>query len=173
MNYSKLGRKRKKKQKYRKARGIHNKIRLKMGGHPRKVEIGYKKAKKGKRKEIKIISNINELLKIKNGEKIILAGVGRKKKIEVARKAKELGVKILNLNIEKFLKKTEKEKIEKVEKARHKEKKEEKKVAENKAGKKENAEQETKKEIKEEKKIAEQMKTEESKQNEGGDKKWN
>ena len=44
--YSKLGKGRKKKQKYRKAKGRHNKIREKMKGNPKKVSIGYKKSKK-------------------------------------------------------------------------------------------------------------------------------
>ena len=58
--YSKLGRRRKNKQKYRKAKGRDNKIRLSKKGNPKKVKIGYKKQKK--KTEIRTIYNIKELL---------------------------------------------------------------------------------------------------------------
>lgn len=152
MNYSKLGRKRKKKLKYRKAKGRHNKIRERMKGHPRKVSIGYKKSSKVKIKEIKIVSNTKELSRIKKGEGIILAKIGKKKKIEIARKSKELGIRILNLNIEKFLEKIEKEKIEKTAKFEKKEEKKEIKEKKKKEEKKQETKTEEKKETTEEKK---------------------
>ncbi len=126
MNYSKLGRRRKKKLKYRKAKGRHNKIRENMKGHPRKVSVGYKKSREAGKKEMKIIFNIAGLSKIKKGEEIMLSKIGKKKRTEMAKKAMEQGIKILNLNIKKFLKKIEKEKQEK-EKTREKKKTEEKK----------------------------------------------
>ena len=128
--YSKLGRGRKKKQKYRKPKGRHNKIREKMKGNPKKVSIGYKKKKKIEK--ILRISNIKELERIENikgkGEKVrvILSNIGKKNKIEIAKKAKEMSIEIINLNIPKFLKKVEKE-AEKNEKKTEKMKKEEKK----------------------------------------------
>lgn len=131
MNYSKLGRGRKKKLKYRKAKGRHNKIRENMKGHPRKVSIGYKKSVKNKAEEIRIISNVKELLGIKKGEKIIIARVGKKKKIGIAKKAKEQGIELLNLNIKRFLRKIEQEEKKKKEaktgKGKEKKKVEEKK----------------------------------------------
>ncbi len=132
MNYSKLGRRRKKKLKYRKAKGRHNKIREKMKGHPRKVSVGYKKSVKNKVKEIKIVSNVKELSEIKKGEKIIIARVGKKKKIEIAKKAEEFGIRILNLNTEKFLERIEREKIERTKDKIQGQKKEEKKTEEKK-----------------------------------------
>ena len=48
--YSKLGKGRKKKQKYRKPKGRDNKIRERKKGNPKKVEVGYKKQKKGQKK---------------------------------------------------------------------------------------------------------------------------
>ena len=42
--------------------------------------------------------------KIKNNEIGIIAKIGKKKKIQIANKAKELGIKLYNLNPEKFLK---------------------------------------------------------------------
>lgn len=152
MNYSKLGRKRKKKLKYRKAKGRHNKIREKMKGHPRKVSVGYKKSRKGEKKEIKIISNAKELSEIKKGEEIILAKIGKKKKIEIARKAEEQGIKILNLNVKKFLRKIEKEKIEKIAKFEKKEDKEKTKEKKKEERKKEEKKVEQPKETTEEKK---------------------
>jgi len=107
--YSKLGRGRKKKQKYRKATGIHNKIRLEMKGNPVRVKIGYK----GSNKEKKIIvRNGRELKKAKKGEKVILARVGKKKKLEIIKKAQERGVIIVNANPKKLLEKMKKEKPE-------------------------------------------------------------
>ncbi len=106
--YSKLGRGRKKKQKYRRARGIHSKMGKKMKGNPRCVSIGFKKTEKG-RITTRIIQNIKQLLEMKKGDKVILAKVGKKNKIEIAKKAKELGIEIINLNINKFFKKIERE----------------------------------------------------------------
>jgi len=103
--YSKLGKRRRKLQKYRKAKGRHNKIRESMKGNPVKVKIGFKKH--SEKKALKIISNINNLSSVKKGEQVILAKIGLKNKIEIAKKAKELGIVVLNLNIKKFLKKIE------------------------------------------------------------------
>ena len=124
--YSKLGRGRKKKQKYRRARGIHSKMGKKMKGNPRCVSIGFKKTEKG-RITTRIIQNIKQLLEMKKGDKVILAKVGKKKKIEIAKKAKELGIEIINLNINKFFKKIEREKSkDKKTEAKTEEKKQEK-----------------------------------------------
>jgi ribosomal protein L32E len=126
---SKLGRGRKKKQKYRKAKGRHNKIRENNRGNPVLVGVGYKKQKKAA--EIKVIYNIKELFALGNGEKIILGKIGQKKKLEIIEKSKEKNIKIINLRIKKLMakiekvkrerkakkdKKTEKEKIKKEEK---------------------------------------------------------
>lgn len=119
--YSKLGRGRKKKLKYRRPKGRHNKIREKKKGNPKKVEIGYKK-QKSKEEKIKIIRDIKELSEVERGEKIIIGKLGQKKKIEAANKAKEKNIIIVNLNIEKFLKKIEREKKGKKEQEEKKEK---------------------------------------------------
>ena len=108
--YSKLGKRRKKKQKYRKATGIHNKIRLEMKGNPARAKIGYKRFGK---KQQRIIRNCEELEKTENGEKVILAKVGNKKKLEIAKKAQERGVIIINANLKKLMKKMEGKKSEK------------------------------------------------------------
>ena len=58
--YSKLGRKRKKKQVWRKPKGRDNKMREKRRGYPAVVSIGYKK---GKHKTQIIINNVKDLEK--------------------------------------------------------------------------------------------------------------
>ena len=102
--YSKLGRKRKKLQKWRRPTGRDNKMREKRKGYPSIVSIGYKQPVK--EKPI-LVKNVSELEKVKN-QRVIMGKVGKKKKIEIAKKAKEMKIDIQNLNINKFLKEAEK-----------------------------------------------------------------
>jgi len=102
VRYSKLGKK--KKQKWKKPAGRDNKMREKRRGYPKVVSIGYKKEKK-LRKSAVIVKNVKDLETMKKDNIIIIGKVGKKKKIEIAKKAKELKIKIRNLNVEKFLKK--------------------------------------------------------------------
>lgn len=133
--YSRLGRRRKKKQIYRRARGGENKIRLKMKGHTTNVSIGYRNEKSNRDliKGLKpvLIYNPEDLKKIGKDNIGIIAKIGGKKKAEIARKASEGKVKIANLNPEKFLVEIE-EKIKKRKEKRMK-KIEKKKAAEKKA----------------------------------------
>ena len=107
--HSKLGRKRKKKQTWRKPKGRHNKMRDKRRGYPAVVDIGYRKSNKEREKldgmKPFIINNIRDLEKIKTGEIGIIGSVGMKKKIEIIRRAKERGTPLYNINIKKFIKK--------------------------------------------------------------------
>lgn len=109
---SKLGKRRKKKQVWRKPKGRHNKLREKRKGHGKMPSIGYSQPKeiRGKIKGLVpvLVHNVKELEKVKNGEIAIFASVGKKKKIEMAKKAKELNIKT-NFDINKFLEDTEKE----------------------------------------------------------------
>ncbi len=105
--YRKLGRGRKKKQVWRKPKGRDNKMREKRKGYPRIVSVGYKKTK-SERKNIRIVKNSEDLEKIKKNEILVMGNVGKKKRIEIAKKAKKMKIPIQNLNIEKFLKKFEK-----------------------------------------------------------------
>ena len=98
---SKLGRKRKNKQVWRKPKGRDNKMREKRKGYPAVVKIGYKKAEQ---KSQIIINNVKDLEKVGKEDLIIIGKVGKKKKIEIVEKAKEKGIKI-NLNIKNFLEK--------------------------------------------------------------------
>jgi len=98
-----LGWGRKKKQKWRKASGRHNKIRKKQKGHQKMPSIGYRSPRlvrgsiNGKLPII--ISNVMELKNIQN-EKIVIisSNVGKKKRIDIINEAKKSGIKILNLN---------------------------------------------------------------------------
>lgn len=97
---SKFGKRRRKMQKWRKARGRHNKIRENRKGRMNKVEIGYRTNRKERNKingkEVIFINNLNDLKKIKKNEQAIIARLGRKKRTLIETKLKEIGAKILN-----------------------------------------------------------------------------
>jgi len=107
--YSKLGLRRKNKQVWRRPHGRDNKMREKRKGYGPVVSIGYRneKATRGKINEKKaiLVKNLNDLLKLKVGEIAILAKIGNKKRIEIAKKAQERKIIIYNLNVDKFLEK--------------------------------------------------------------------
>jgi ribosomal protein L32E len=112
-----LGKKRKKLQKWRTPKGRDNKMRLREKGYPATVEIGYKKSAKTRGKiegkEVLLIGNVSELEKAGKNSVIILRKVGKKNKIEIAKKAKELNVKIKNLDLEKILQQEKSKVVEK------------------------------------------------------------
>jgi len=110
--FSKFGKKRKKLLSWRKPKGRDNKMREKRKGYPCVVKIGYKDKNGEKPKRIQ---NVKDLEKINKNEKIILGNVGKKKKLEIVKKAKELKMNLENININSFLKKTEKQKKEQKE----------------------------------------------------------
>src|SRR4030042_6668044 len=87
--FSRLGKKRKKKQVWRRAKGRHSKTREKRKGYPIKVMIGFKQPKKTRPI---FVNNMKELEKVKKGEIAIVGKVGMKKKIEIIKKAKEKGI---------------------------------------------------------------------------------
>jgi ribosomal protein L32E len=136
---SRLGRKRKTKQVWRAAKGRHNKVREKRKGYPIKVMIGFRKNKEERdlimKKKPVIVNNMNELRKIKRGEIAIVGKVGNKKRIEILKIAKEKGIAIYNLNVNKILKKAAKKQESK---KKVKEKKNEKSHSENKKDVQEN-----------------------------------
>lgn len=112
--YSKLGRGKKKKQKWRRPKGRDNKMREKRRGYPKTVSIGYGNEKKFRGKiENKIplrVFNVKDLEKAKPENIILLGKIGKKKKIEIIEKAKEKKIEIYKINTKKFLKKNKKEK---------------------------------------------------------------
>ena len=124
--YSKLGKRRKKKQVWRRPTGRDNKMRERRRGYPVRVSIGYKKGEEVKKI---VIQNPKELEKIDKKAVILVGNVGKKKKIEIVKKAKEMKIKLSNLNTNKFL---EKNKLKEKKKVEEKKPKEEKKNNESK-----------------------------------------
>lgn len=112
--FSRLGKNRRKKQVWRSPKGRHNKMRLKRKGYPAVVSIGYKKEEN---KKAVIVTNPKELEKIVKGEIIIVGKVGNRKRMEIVKKAREKGIQVQNINVKKFIKKTEKINKEKQEKS--------------------------------------------------------
>lgn len=115
--FSRLGRKRKNKQKWRNPTGRHNKIREKIAGHPAIVSVGYKKEStgRGKIKEktpIKV-SNVKDLEKIGKQNIAVLSSVGNKKKMEIIKQAKEKKIEFANVNVKKLLYKTQRKETKK------------------------------------------------------------
>ena len=99
--FSKLGKKRKKLQKWRKPKGRDSKMRQKMKSYNKVVSIGYKsdKNKTGRISEKLplLIYNVRGLEKVGKNNVIIIGKVGAKKKIEILKKADEMKLNILNL----------------------------------------------------------------------------
>lgn len=96
----KLGKTTNKRKKWRRPIGMHNKIRLNIRGKPKKVKVGW-----GADKRIKNyvdgtytikIENINELDLVKKGQGIIIAKVGKKKRLEIVEAIKKNGFIVLN-----------------------------------------------------------------------------
>jgi large subunit ribosomal protein L32e len=124
---------------WRKPRGIDSKIRLNLRGYNKAVEIGY-----GSPKPVKfmdksglmpvVVGDIRGLLKVnKEREGIIIASsVGKKKRVGIIAKAKELGIKILNIkDADKYAQSVQDElKARKEEKAKREKRKEERKKEE-------------------------------------------
>lgn len=159
---SKLGKRRNKKLTWRHPRGRHSKVREKEGSYPKQPSIGYRSPKKVRETingfNVVYVSNAKQLIKITKEQIAVITHVGAKKKLEIAKKANELGIKIHNLQADKAIKQIEekiserkklrqakiKKKLERVEKEKAKaEKKEEEKDKED---KKENKTQDEEKE---------------------------
>lgn len=137
---SKLGKRRRKKQIWRRARGRHNKIREKKNGHRKQPSIGYGNQKKIRNLVIskdrtkmlrpREIYNLKDLDKIQindnnDNEIALMMNIGKKKKTEIAKKAINKKIKFLNFDPKKFLEDIKKELGRKKEKKKA-EKKEEK-----------------------------------------------
>jgi len=103
--YSKLGKNRKKLQKWRKPKGRDNKSREKRKGYPRSPTVGHKKpnSESGKIKnKVPInVSNVIDLKKVNKENIIIINKVGAKKKMEIIKFAEKSKIEILNLGAKK------------------------------------------------------------------------
>ena len=99
--HSKLGRKRKKLQKWRKAKGRDNKTRLKRRNYPVSPTVGHKTARKEsgkiKGKNPKVVYNLDDLEKTNRDSIVIVGKVGAKKKLEIIKKAREMKLEIYNI----------------------------------------------------------------------------
>jgi len=98
--FSKLGKNRKKLQKWRKPKGRDNKMRERRFGYPASPSVGYKKQKKESGKiggmETCLVYNLKDL-DIANKFSIIIVGkVGAKKKIEILKRISEKKLNVLN-----------------------------------------------------------------------------
>ena len=132
------------KRKWRKAKGLHSKLRLNKRGKFKKVSKGYRSPRdvrgfhKTGLEEIRV-NNIKQLdgLDHKKHGVIISSTAGKKNRVEILKKSKELNFKVLNIrNPEDYIKNAEQEmavkkKVKKDEKKEVKEKaaKEEEKLA--------------------------------------------
>lgn len=99
--FSRLGKNRRKLQKWRRVRGKSNKIRLGRAGYASRPKVGFKTPRKEAGKIFglipKLVHNLKELESLSKNEAAILARLGAKKKLEMIKKADELKIKILNL----------------------------------------------------------------------------
>ena len=90
----------KKKIRWKRARGRHNKIREKKKNKPKKVEAGFRSNRKERgRIEGKIAVRVENLIqaeKIKRGEIVIIGSIGKKKRKEIEEKIKKVGGIVLN-----------------------------------------------------------------------------
>ena len=122
--------------KWRRPRGMHSKMRKRLKSYRRNPEIGYGSPKEVKYlnkeglmpvliKSKKDIENANE-----NNILIISRTIGLKKKLEILRQVKSKGLKVENIEVDKFIEENEKMLKQKKEGKKKIEKKEEIKVKE-------------------------------------------
>jgi large subunit ribosomal protein L32e len=115
--YKKLGKRNKRMQIWRKPTGRDNKMREKRKGYPAVVSIGYRSDKISRgsieNKQPIMVHNIKDLLNVREKGIAIIANVGKKKRLEIAKKAREMKIEVHNLNVNKYIKKNEKLKPEK------------------------------------------------------------
>lgn len=145
--------------KWKRPSGVHNKKRLHVRGHQITVRPGFGTKQEDRHKSRKtglriiLIATIDQLKKVdKNTQTVVLARVGRKKKIELIHEAKKLGITLSNLNADKYEQKTQEKQKERLEAAKQREEK---------LKEKETKAKEDKKESKKEKKLE----TQESQEN--------
>ena len=98
---------------WRRPKGLHSKMRLKFKGNPKLPSQGYRspaevRGMHGSGLKTVFVTSLKQMDSV-NAEGIILASaLGAKKKREIIKKAAEKKLKIVNLDVAKYLKKTEK-----------------------------------------------------------------
>ena len=105
--FSRLGKGRKKLQKWRRPRGKHNKTRLKRFSYPVQPGIGFgtPRSVSGKVDGLMpfLISNVSDLTKInKSNIAIVSRKIGAKKKLEIMKKLSDMNIKIMNAGGKKW-----------------------------------------------------------------------
>lgn len=108
-SFLRLGKRSKKKRVWRRAKGNQSKVRLKIKGHAKKVDIGYRMPKKLRNfvKGLKpiFVEKIEDLKKVgKDCIGVVPKKFGTRKRLEIAKEANELGIK-LNFDTKKFIEK--------------------------------------------------------------------
>lgn len=108
IRHSKLGKNRKSKQKWKRPTGRDNKMREKRKGYPAVVSVGYR-TKKSEREKIEgknpiTVYNLNDLEKVGKNDAVIIGRVGKKKRLELGKKAEEKNLHVQNINVKKLLK---------------------------------------------------------------------
>ncbi|MBI2559429.1 50S ribosomal protein L32e [Candidatus Woesearchaeota archaeon] len=100
--------------KWRKPKGIHSKIRHHFKGRRKMPSPGYKspievRGLHSSGLKIVRVFSLGGISKIKNGAEgmVISRSVGSKKRLELLKKAKELNITILNLNVDEHIKRIE------------------------------------------------------------------
>ncbi len=98
------GGKKRVKERWRKPKGIDNKKRIRKKSAGAVPKIGYKNSKKirglhpSKKKEV-LVYNVNDLSIIDNPNDYIVriaSSVGKRKRIEISKAAKQIGVEVIN-----------------------------------------------------------------------------
>jgi len=101
MRHSRLGKRRKKLQKWKSPKGRHSKMRQARRGYPKSPTVGYRSPRneRGKfnGKKLALIHNIKELEKVDKNIAIIIARVGAKKRKEIIEKAKIMNIEVINM----------------------------------------------------------------------------
>lgn len=104
--FLKLGKKRRKNQVWRAAKGKHSKIRRRRKGYPLRPAIGYRRDAKlsGKVEGLVpiLVHNLKELELANKNSIIIIARIGARKKLAIIKKAEEKGIKIMNVGGKKW-----------------------------------------------------------------------
>ena len=107
VRFSKFGKGRGKKAKWRSPKGRDNKMREKRRGYPIVVSIGYStdKKEKGNIKALVplTVRNLSDLEKATTKNIIIIGNIGKKKKIEILEKAKALKLTVDKTNVDRAL----------------------------------------------------------------------
>jgi large subunit ribosomal protein L32e len=105
VRFLRLGKRRRKLQKWRRARGKSNKLRLGRAGYSSVPKVGFKTPKKeaGRISGLipQLVHNVRELESLGKNNIAILARVGARKKLEMIKKAEELKIQIVNMGKKK------------------------------------------------------------------------